>query len=171
VENFSECYHCGPVHKYLTNKVIDPSSYVLTGGGLVQRHQVSPFEGLMNNRAMQTLWHFWPNTAIGLYPIPDYGMVLCIRHMVPVTHEESIYHYRWFADLGRPVEPIVEYAKHHAETTGAEDAAVAAGVQRGMRSEGFKRARLFADPEHGVSSEHVIAYFQQLVRTALECPV
>ena len=61
-------------------------------------------------------------------------------------------------------------AIHHAETTGAEDAEVALGVQRGMSSLGFERAQLLGTPQHGVSSEHVIKYFHDLVRTAVEVP-
>jgi len=133
---------------------------------LVQRHVVAGRDGLMTQR----LWHFWPNTAMGLYPIPDVGLVWCIRHMTPVRHDESLYHYRWFSDVGGPVDTIREYAAHHAETTGAEDAEVVAGVQRGMASLGFERARLFCTPSRGVSSEHVIKYFHDLVRTAMTAP-
>ena len=166
VENFSECYHCGPVHGYLAANVIDPSSYQVSAETLVQRHFVEGRNGLMTQR----LWHLWPNTVMGLYPIPGVGLVWCIRHMTPLSHEESVYHHRWFSDVGGPADAIRAYAIHHAETTGAEDAEVAAGVQRGMSSLGFERARLFATPRHGVSSEHVIKHFHDLVRTAMAIP-
>ena len=163
VENYSECYHCGPVHGYLTGTIIDPESYKLSAQGLVQKHIVASRQ----DDSVQRLWHLWPNTGMGLYPIPNVGLVWCIRHMYPVTCSESIYHYRWFADVGGPANAIREYAKHHAETTGVEDAAVSGGVQRGMESLGFERAQLLLTPEHGVSSEHVIKYFHDLVRTAV----
>ena len=166
VENFSECYHCGPVHGYLTTNVIDPGSYELSAEALVQRHVVGGRDGVMTQR----LWHFWPNTAMGLYPIPGVGLVWCIRHMTPVRHDETLYHYRWFSDVGGPADTIREYAAHHAETTGTEDAEVAAGVQRGMASLGFEWARLLCTPRHGASSEHVIKYFHDLVRTAMAAP-
>mgnify|MGYP001173560561 FL=1 len=163
VENFSECYHCGPVHGYLTDNIIDPESYQLSANALVQRHVVEARDSAMTQR----LWHVWPNTAMGLYPIPNVGLVWCIRHMYAVRHDESIYHYRWFCDVGGAAQAVREYAEHHAQTTGAEDAAVSAGVQRGMGSLGFERARLFSTPANGVSSEHVIRYFHDLVRTAV----
>jgi phenylpropionate dioxygenase-like ring-hydroxylating dioxygenase large terminal subunit len=163
VENFTECYHCGPVHKYLTTNVIDPASYQLTANGLIQRHQVNAYEDGM----IQKLWHFWPNTAIGLYPIPGFGTTLCIRHMYPVDYRNSIYHYRWFVDSGQPHATVREYAALHAETTAAEDGAVAAGVQIGMEAGGHKQGILMADPKHAMSSEHVIAHFQALVKAAL----
>ena len=162
VENFSECYHCGPVHGYLATNIIDPDSYQLSARNLVQRHVVQSRDSSMAQR----LWHFWPNTAMGLYPIPNVGLVWCIRHMAPVRHDESSYHYRWFCDVGGAAQAIREYARHHAQTTGAEDAEVAAGVQRGMNSLGFERAQLISTPTHAVSSEHVIRYFHDLVRVA-----
>jgi hypothetical protein len=60
VENFSECYHCGPVHGYLITNIIDPDSYQLSARALVQRHIVAARDNAMTQR----LWHFWPNTAI-----------------------------------------------------------------------------------------------------------
>ena len=163
VENFSECYHCGPVHGYLITNIIDPDSYQLSARALVQRHIVAARDSAMTQR----LWHFWPNTAMGLYPIPNLGMIWCIRHMYPVSHDESVYHYRWFCDPGGSAATIREYALHHANTTGAEDADVSGGVQRGMGSLGFEHAQLFSTPQHGVSSEHVIKYFHDLVRAAI----
>ncbi|MER8417532.1 aromatic ring-hydroxylating dioxygenase subunit alpha [Mesorhizobium sp. M1329] len=163
VENFAECYHCGPVHKYLTDNVIDPDSYKVWGDCLVQRHEVKT----LGNKGTQIIWHFWPNTAIGLYPIPDYGMTLCIRHMYPIDVDNAIYWYRWFVDKGSDPTAVLEYSYLHERTTGAEDGEVAAGVQLGMKSDGFERAYLFANPKQGSSSEHVIAYFQDLVRAAV----
>jgi len=163
VENFSECYHCASVHGYLTANIIDPDSYQLSARALVQRHVIEARDGSMTQR----LWHFWPNTAMGLYPIPNVGMIWCIRHMFPVRHNESIYHYRWFCEAGGAAGAVREYATHHAQTTGAEDAAVTAGVQRGMNSLGFEHAQLFSTPQHGVTSEHVIKYFHDLVKVAV----
>lgn len=164
VENFSECYHCGPVHKYLTSNVIDPTTYKLTARGLIQRHLIEAYESNM----VQRIWHFWPNTAIGLYPIPGFGTTLCIRHMYPVDHKNSIYQYRWFVDQGKPHAPVAEYAEMHAKTTAIEDGQVAEGVQHGMEHCGYKKGYLLADPNHAMSSEHVIVHFQALVRAALE---
>jgi carnitine monooxygenase subunit len=163
VENYSECYHCNPVHKYLTASVIDPSSYQLTIRGRSQRHFIKGRDASLE----QHLWFFWPNTAFGLYPIPDYGMAFCIRNMYPVTYNETIYNYRWFVAEGRDAEPVIGYAKHHAETTGAEDAAVASGVQRGMVSKGFTQGTLLANPSNSSVSEHAVAAFHRWVLEAL----
>jgi carnitine monooxygenase subunit len=159
VENFSECYHCSPVHKYLTSNVIDSASYQLTVKGRSQRHFIRGREAGLE----QHLWFIWPNTAFGLYPIPDFGMTFCIRHMYPVTHNETIYHYRWFITPGLESTTVVDYAKHHAATTGAEDAAVATGVQRGMASRGFSHGILLANPGNSSMSEHAIAAFHRWV--------
>ena len=164
VENFSECYHCGPVHGYLASNIIDPDSYQLSAKRLVQRHVVEGRNGLSTQR----LWHLWPNVAMGVYPIPNVGVSWCIRHMTPITHNETIYHYRWFCDVGGPTETVREYALHHAKTTGAEDAALSTEVQRGMENFGFQHARLLSTPRHAVSSEHVIKYFHDLVRLATQ---
>ena len=167
VENFAECYHCGPVHKYLTDNVIDPGSYKVWGDRLVQRHEVAT----KTNQGTQIIWHFWPNTAIGVYPIPDFGMTLCIRHMYPVDLNNAIYHYRWFVDEGVDPEPVIKYSYLHEQTTGMEDGEVAAGVQIGMKSSGFEKGYLFSNPKNGSTSEHVIVYFQDLVRAAIGAEV
>jgi len=162
VENFSECYHCGPVHHYLTANVIDSASYQLTVAGRSQRHFIKGRDAALE----QHLWFLWPNTAFGLYPVPGVGMVFCIRNMYPVKFDETIYHYRWFAAPGIDETKIVEYATHHAETTGAEDAAVASGAQRGMNSRGFTHGLLFANPASSATSEHAIAAFHRWVLDA-----
>ena len=56
VENYSECYHCAPVHGLLTSTVIDPNSYPISANALVPRHVVDGRDGLMTQR----LSHFWP---------------------------------------------------------------------------------------------------------------
>lgn len=163
VEGFSECYHCAPVHKYLVDNVIDPTTYVLTVDGPVQRHRLQSRDGSMS----QILWHLWPNLAIGFYPIPGVGTVFCTRHMYARSCAESIYHYRWYADLGMDEQGIVDYAKHHARTTGQEDADVVIQVQRGMASRGFDESLLIANPAKGDSTEHAIAAFHSQVLSAL----
>lgn len=163
VEGFSECYHCAPVHKYLTDNVIDPETYILSASGLVQRHYIRGRDPTLD----QILWFLWPNLAVGLYPIPGFGTTLCTRHIYPLDHAHTIYHYRWFVDADRPSEPVVNYARHHAATTGAEDAAVASAIQTGLGSRGFDRAWLLANPRRGAMTEHAIAQFHTLVRAAL----
>jgi phenylpropionate dioxygenase-like ring-hydroxylating dioxygenase large terminal subunit len=164
VENFSECYHCAPVHSYLTANVIDSDSYQLTVQGRSQQHFIKGRDAALE----QHLWFLWPNTAFGLYPIPDFGMTFCIRNMYPVAIHETIYNYRWFVTDGLSEEKVVAYAKHHATTTGAEDAAVAGGVQRGMNSQGFRQGILLADPSHSATSEHAIAAFHRWVTDSLK---
>ena len=164
VENFSECYHCGPVHRYLADNIIDPNSYEVTANRLVQRHVVGSRDGTMTQR----LWHIWPNTAMGLYPIPDVGLVWCVRHMHPRSVDETTYHYRWYAAGDQDPDAIRAYAEHHAATTGAEDAAIVEGAQRGMAADPMVTNTLVCNPSRGVGSEHVIHYFHDLVRTAME---
>lgn len=162
VENYSECYHCAPVHKYLTTNIIDPSSYQLHVRGRTQRHFINGRKAGLE----QHLWFIWPNTAFGLYPIPDFGMTFCIRNMYPISYNETNYNYRWFVTEGLASGKVIEYAKHHATTTGAEDAAVASGVQRGMSSAGFSQAILLANPDKSATSEHAIAAFHRWVMDA-----
>jgi phenylpropionate dioxygenase-like ring-hydroxylating dioxygenase large terminal subunit len=167
VENFAECYHCPSVHPYLTRNVIDPQAYRVEVDGLIQRHYCRGREDIENQR----IWHLWPNTAVGVYPIPNLGRVLCTRHMYPLDHCHTDYHYRWYADESVPDEPILEYAQHHMKTTGAEDAAVAGAVQRGLASRGYDRGYLFSGPDAGPFSEVAVAKFQSLVLEALGHPL
>jgi phenylpropionate dioxygenase-like ring-hydroxylating dioxygenase large terminal subunit len=164
VENYSECYHCAPVHHFLVANVIDPSTYELTVRGRTQRH----FIRTRDRRQEQNLWWVYPNTGFGFYPVPNFGEVFCIRHMYPIDVETTDYHYRWFIPPNRDPAVVIDYAKHHAATTGDEDAAVAGGVQRGMRSIGFDQAILLANPKYGATSEHAIVQFQDWVRQSLE---
>lgn len=163
VENYSECYHCGPVHKYLTNEVLDADSGRVKVEGLVQRRYVRGRDG-----QEQKMWQIWPNTAIGVYIVPGVGRTLSTRCMYPVDFENTIYHYRWFADPHVPDEKITEYAAFHAQTTGSEDAAVASGVQKGLRSRSFSQGIIFASPLTSYTSERAVAHFHTLVRDALD---
>lgn len=163
VENFSECYHCAPVHKYLVESVIDPKAYRLEAKGFTQRHRI----GARDSEAEQHIWYFWPNTVAGLYPVPGFGTTFGIRHWYPLGHDRTIFHFRWFSDPGAPRDAIADYARRHAETTGAEDAAVTAGVQKGMGSLGFTEGMLLADPASPATSEHALAQFHRLVLDAL----
>ena len=163
VENFSECYHCPSVHRYLTRNIIDPRTYRVEIDGYIHRFRC---EG-RGNVENQQLWWTWPNTAIGIYPIPAVGSAFCTRHMYPVDHKTTNYHYRWYAGEDVPDEPILEYATHHVDTTGAEDAAVTEAVQRGLGSLGFERGYLFSGPDSGPFSETGVANFQSLVMAAL----
>lgn len=168
VENFSECYHCGPVHKYLTTNVIDADSYKIWGDRLVQNHRIDMQKSLEGDGKPQRLWHLFPNTAVGFYPIPSHGRTMCIRHMYPVDKDNTIYHYRWLCDKDRDSTPVIDYCKFHSETTGAEDGQVAAGTQIGLNNGGIENGLLLLNPGVGASTEHAIAYFQDLVRAAIK---
>ena len=163
VENFAECYHCPSVHPYLTRNVIDPRTYRVEIDHYLYRFHCEGRGDIENQR----LWWVWPNTAIGVYPIPGLGSVFCTRHMYPVDHKTTNYHYRWYASDEIADEPISEYARNHVNTTGAEDAAVTEAVQRGMGSLGFERGYLFSGPDSGPFSEAAVANFQSLVIAAL----
>src|SRR5262249_30783107 len=147
----------------LLDNVIDAESYKLMTVGRTQRHHICTIDRSQN----QHLWFLWPNTSFGIYPIPGFGETFCMRTMHATRYNRAIYHYRWFVDEDRDPSIVIEYAKHHGTTTGAEDEMVAAGVQHGIKSLGFRNATLLANPAAAHVSEHAIIQFHGWVLDAL----
>ena len=73
--------------------------------------------------------------------------------------------YRWFVDPSlspEAVEEVRAYAKLHHDTTGKEDHAITAQVQRGLHSRGYDTGPLVVTPEIGNESENAVAHWQSL---------
>jgi Rieske 2Fe-2S family protein len=152
-ENFSECFHCPPVHPELCRVV---TAYREAGAwGLSEQHapkpeykagaktltldgsaRIPPFEGL-NGKERQTLYIPWmlpPNLFLNVQP--DYVNA----HMMFPTGPESVrVVYDWlFEPQHMPEGADLEHYVALWNVTNKQDARNCEWQQRGMRSRAFK---------------------------------
>ena len=167
VENFSECYHCPVVHRYLVANSYSAEDYRITFDGPIIRHISKGHRDASEHGEHLLIWYVWPNLAIEIVPIHH---AVSIRHFRPVSLERADYVYRWYTDPGlAPArrQEVVDYARTHHETTGREDDRLVEQVQRGLRSRGYRTGPLVVTPEIGNESENAVAHVQALYLDAL----
>jgi choline monooxygenase len=103
-------------------------------------------------------WHWlWPNLTVNIEPGPQN---LSLDLWVPDGPGglRGVTDYMFGPDATEEVaEGIIEFSQR----TGAEDQALVEGVQRGLASGMVEHGRLL------LSSEHLVAHFQDMVRAAL----
>ena len=167
VENFSECYHCPVVHRYVVTNLYSADAYRITiEGGLVRhtatRHQDREIHGDL------FIWFLWPNLAIEIFPV---HRSLSIRHFQVEGARQASYSYLWYADPDLPeeaTEAVREIGRIYRTTNGAEDARLVASVQKGLESRAYDRGQFVITPQLTAESEHAVAHFQALYLAALE---
>ena len=170
VENYNECYHCKVAHRTFASGVIDPQSYDIrpfeAGKGL--RHAARAQSG-------ETAWYdtsgsdygsffLWPGFSLQIYPS---GLVNTY-HWRPLSAETTQVHRGWYSPDGEVDESLRKVIDLDRETTFAEDLALVRGVQKGLRSRGFRPGPLVVNPEGGIDSEHSVAQLHDWLREALD---
>ena len=174
VENWSECYHCGTVHRRSVSGVFDTDVYEVYPEGLAVRHRSradtsndSPYEyDAARSSSAGTFggWYIWPNTALICYP----GGIVSLRLFLPHSVGRSTYLYRWYADKQVPETVVRSMLDYHAKGVGLEDAEIVRNVQLGLQNRGYQPGPLVVyEGEDSGLSELGVAHFQQLVRKAL----
>ena len=159
VENFSECYHCPVVHRYVVSNIYSADDYRITISGGIVRH----FSPRLSDREAHGdlhIWHLWPNLAIELFPL---HRAISIRHFEAEGPRATTYTYLWYADPDLPkaaIEAVVETGRIYRETYGAENARLVMNVQKGLESRAYDRGPLVLTPAITAESEHAVAHFQ-----------
>ena len=167
VENFSECYHCPVVHRYITSNLYSADKYRVTIEGKVVRHYSERLEDRQTHGDLH-IWFMWPNLAIELFPL---HRSISIRHFAPYGPRQTTYSYLWYVDRDLPQESVAEVVamgETYRETNGAEDAALVANVQQGLESRSYDVGQLVITPDVTAYSEHGVAHFQSLYLDAIE---
>ena len=163
-ENFLECYHCAVAHPGFS-AVIDVSAdgYALEVTGDLHSMQIGPVRDdprssfRPEGTVTRAQFHFlWPNTTINLAPGPPN---VSIGPILPSGPEETTRWLDYFVAPDADEAWVAELVAWDAQV-GAEDTALVARVQKGVRA-GVGGGRLLLE------SERLVAHFERLTLRAL----
>ncbi len=169
VDNYVECYHCGPAHPAFVD-MIDMACYEHTIDG-ISAFQLGPQTKPENSAysfdpddpiQRAAFWYLWPNTTINIVPGSVNLNVTCI---VPRTATTASFVNDRFALADEPEsEARNDYLFN---LLGREDQLICESVQRGLQSQAYDQGRFIADDEMGGEAEHVVHFFHHMVKEAL----
>lgn len=169
VENYLECYHCGPAHPAFVD-LIDMRGYRIVTHGIWSSqkgklgHAAHKAYPVPPEAAVQggLFWWLWPTTVFSVLP----GAAnLSASSFLPAALDSTERRDQNFALPGAvPDERRTAYLR---TILGPEDIAICESVQRGLSSRGYGAGRFAYDPENGPASEHAVHHFQRLLATAL----
>jgi phenylpropionate dioxygenase-like ring-hydroxylating dioxygenase large terminal subunit len=169
LDNFHECYHCGPAHPAFAD-IIDMASYRTTTNGLWTKQAGKV--GKAANKAypvregdVQTarFWFLWPTTTFGFMPGAPGLSVTSTQPLGPAT---SVRQYHSFALPGAVPDPV--RAAYNLDVLGPEDIGICESVQRGLTSRGYTAGRFVHDPEGGQTTEAAVHHFHRLYAQAMD---
>ena len=171
IDNYLECYHCGPAHPAFAD-LVDMKSY-RTGISGIWSSQKGKL-GRPNNNAYPVaatdaeqealFWWLWPTTTFNVLPGSP-GM--SVFNFLPEAPDRCVTVGERFYLPGRNApndEARVEYGRN---VLGPEDTALCESVQRGLGSEGYGQGRFIAALNGSEITEHAVHHFHRLVAEAL----
>jgi carnitine monooxygenase subunit len=169
VDNYLECYHCGPAHPAFTDLIaMDDYRTVIHGiwstqkGGLGRpRNMAYPVgETATSRRGM--FWWLWPTTVFNVLPgAPS----LNVSTFMPGALDRTD---RWGQNFAVPGAGVDEARAAYGRTVlGPEDVGLCESVQRGLASRGYGAGRFNHDPAGGEMTEEGVHHFHRLVAEAL----
>ena len=149
IDNYLECYHCGPAHPGFS-EVFDVPKTAIEVDGLVSRQFVparasSPIEQypLHHDDASKVgvFWFLWPNTGLMVIPGAANFYVSAFDPVAPGRCR------RRFMGFGLDDHPSPQEATRDAwlsATVAKEDISLCENVQRGLRQRGYQQG-FYAD--------------------------
>ncbi len=173
LDNFHECYHCGPAHPAFAD-LIDMACYRTTSTGLwsQQKGQLArddntayPISADANHNA--AFWFLWPTTTFGFLPgTPSLSIASTLPMGAgPQGAGASIRSFHNFALPGAARdEDRIAYSQN---VLGPEDVAICESVQRGLASRGYTAGRFVHDPDGGQTTEVAVHHFHRLYAEAM----
>ncbi len=168
VENYVECYHCGPAHPDFAD-ITDLACYQMDTFGIWSR-QLGPKAKPENSAysfapdaplQSSAFWYLWPTTTFNTMPGKTEMIVLAVRPETPETTTFAGHVYSLDGELDRA---RYEYL---CDVLGPEDAGLCESVQRGLKSRGYDQGRFAVDAARSGISEHAVHHFHKLVQQAL----
>ncbi|MGH6717804.1 MAG: aromatic ring-hydroxylating oxygenase subunit alpha [Alphaproteobacteria bacterium] len=173
VDNYLECYHCGPAHPAFAD-MLDMKGYrTVTKGiwssqkGDIRRTENAAYTVRRNAPQQRGLfWWLWPSTTFNVLPgspgvaifnfmpaAPDLTLTTGDRFLVPGEQD--------------PDEDAARQA-YGRNVLGPEDVALCESVHRGLASRGYGQGRFIADAQGTEMSENAVHHFHRLVARAIE---
>ena len=173
VDNYLECYHCGPAHPGFADSVqVDRYWHTLHGNWTLQFGYARPSEQSFkfeanDNAAFHGFW-LWPCTMFNVTPMPD---MMTVIYEFPMDADTTLQHYDiYFANevLTPEQEKLIEW---YRDVFRPEDLRLVESVQKGLKSRGYRgQGRIMADTSGSGISEHGIAHFHNLVARVFSGP-
>ncbi len=171
IDNYLECYHCGPAHPAFAD-LVDMRSY-RTGIGGVWSSQKGKL-GRRDNKAYPVaesepeqealFWWLWPTTTFNVLPGSP-GM--SVFNFLPEAADRCITVGERFYLPGRNTPNDEARVAYGRDVLGPEDTALCEAVQRGLNSKGYTQGRFIADLGGSEITEHAVHHFHRLVAGAL----
>lgn len=171
IDNFLECYHCGPAHRDFVN-LVDMQTYKSRVCGIYSSHISQAAK--VNNSAFKfekgdvdfgyAAWYVWPNLTIWIYPGETNVSTL---QMIPAGPERTLENLDWFLPQTEPTKQLADAMAYMDEVLQPEDIGLCESVQRGLHSRGYNQGRFVIDKMLTHLSEHAVHHFQKMVVDAL----
>lgn len=172
IDNFLECYHCGPAHKDFVD-LVDMDTYRSKVHGIYSSHCSSQvcstqsrafsFDSGRNDFGYAG-WFVWPNLTIWVYPGDPNISTL---QMIPDGPGRTIEYQDWFTPTSTPSQQLRDAMAYQKDVLQPEDITLCENVQVGLQSKGYNQGRFVIDDELSELSEHAVHHFQKLVVDAL----
>lgn len=167
VDNYMECYHCGPAHPGFADSVqVDKYWHTLHGNWTLQfgyaRSSEKSFkiDSSVVDPSFSGFWT-WPST---MFNVPPLGNFMTVIYEFPVDANTTLQHYDLYflnEELTEEQKALVEW---YRTVFRPEDLRLVESVQRGLKSRGYRgQGRIMTDKERSGISEHGIAHFHNLV--------
>ena len=168
LDNFHECYHCGPAHPAFAD-LIDMACYRTAATGLwsTQKGQLAKLDNKaypVSADANHTtaFWFLFPTTTFGFLPGAP---AINVTTTFPLGAGSSVRAFHNFALPGAARDQAkVDYGQN---VLGPEDVAICESVQRGLASRGYTAGRFVHDPEGGQTTEVAVHHFHRLYAQAM----
>jgi choline monooxygenase len=172
VDNYLECYHCGPAHPAFAD-LVDMKSYRTRTdriwssqkGGLGRPDNKAYPVGPDDPEREALFWWLWPTTTFNVLPGSP-GM--SVFNFLPDAVDRCITVGERFYLPGRNAPADEARVTYVREVLGPEDVSLCESVQRGLASQGYGQGRFIVEENGGEVSEHAVHHFHRLVAAALE---
>ena len=172
VDNYMECYHCGPAHPGFSDSVqVDKYTHTLHENwslqfGLAKSSEKSfKLDPSVKDPSFAGFWA-WPCTMFNVPPGADFMTVI---YEYPVSAEVTLQHYDIYflnKELTEEQQKLVEWYRNVFRP---EDLNLVESVQRGLKSRGYRgQGRIMVDRERSGISEHGIVHFHRMVAKEYE---
>ncbi|CAG9264237.1 carnitine monooxygenase subunit YeaW [Paraburkholderia unamae] len=167
VDNYLECYHCGPAHPSFSSSMrMDCYRHTLHGNWTLQYSDAQSsdrafkVDASVQDPNFSGFWA-WPCTA---FNVPPGGDFMTVIYEYPISAGVTLQNYDIYflnETLTEDQQRLVEW---YRTVFRPEDLRLVESVQQGLTSRGYRgQGRIMTDKARSGISEHGIAHFHQLV--------
>lgn len=167
VDNYLECYHCGPAHPdFAASVMVDQYWHSLHGNWTLQFGHAKPseqsfkFDPEQGGACFHGFWA-WPCT---MFNVPPGANFMTVIYEFPVSAEVTLQHYDIYflnKELTEEQRKLIDW---YRDVFRPEDLRLVESVQKGLKSRGYRgQGRIMTDSQRSGISEHGIAHFHNLV--------